>query len=337
MKIFIAGGAGYIGSHVAKYLKEKNHEITIYDNLSTGHLWACPDGLIEADLEDTAALIKALETIKPDVVIHLASLINVRDSIIDPALYYEKNLLSSLSLLKAMVQTGVKKLIFSSTAAIYGTPEKLPLDENHPKAPLNAYGKTKLAIEGMLQDFFHAHGLQFVSLRYFNAAGADLSKTIGEAHHPETHLIPLAIRAAMTEKPLNIYGNDYPTPDGSAIRDYIHVLDLARAHLLSIDYLFQKKGFLELNLGTGKGYSVFEVIQEIEKYSQKKVPFQILPRFSQDAALLVANPQKAKEMLGFSTKYSSLSKIVQTAWDWEEKFYLKSLKLFSPTSTVPPS
>lgn len=321
MVILVVGGAGYIGSHVCKVLLENGFTPVVYDNLSTGHSWAIRFGsLIQGDIADETALLEAIEKVRPKAVIHLASLINVRDSITNPALYYEKNLSGALALLKAMVKAGVLNLVFSSTAAIYGAPQYLPIDEKHPKVPLNAYGKTKWAIEGMLEDFAQAYGLCFAALRYFNACGADPSGLIGEAHEPETHLIPLVIRTALGfNAVLQVYGEDYPTPDGTPIRDYVHVLDLADAHLKALRYLFEKGLSLQANLGTGRGYSVKEIIEAVAHYGQTEVRIQILPRLPQDSPALVADPSLAKQMIHWEPKYSDLSFIISSAWNWEMK------------------
>ncbi len=328
MKILVVGGAGYIGSHVCKALAEAGFTPVTYDNLSTGHSWAVRFGpFVEGDLENEAHLLDTFENVQPAAVIHLASLINVRDSIVNPALYYEKNLFATLVLLKAAVRCGVLDLVFSSTAAIYGTPQRVPIDENHPKLPLNAYGKTKWAVEGMLEDFSHAHGLRFAALRYFNACGADPDALIGEAHKPETHLIPLVIRTAMGLKPvLQIYGNDYPTIDGTAIRDYIHVLDLAEAHVKALRYLLERKTSLQVNLGTGSGYSVKQIIDAVALFSHKKVPTQILPRMAYDSPILIADPTLARTTLNWEPRFSDLSTIISTAWNWHQNEPLSRLR-----------
>ncbi len=318
MHILVIGGAGFIGSHVCKVLAEEGFVPIVYDNLTTGHSWAIQFGpFFKGALEDETALLSVFEQYRPEAVIHLASLINVRDSIVNPALYYEKNLMGSLILLKAMIRVGVTRLVFSSTAAIYGTPEYVPIDEKHPKNPLNAYGKTKWAVEGMLEDFSRAHGLRFAALRYFNACGADPSGLIGEAHEPETHLIPLAIQTALGIKPiLQIYGDDYSTPDGTAIRDYIHVLDLANAHVKALRYLFQENRSVQMNLGTGVGYSVRQIINAVTHFSQKEIPIAVVPRLAQDSTILVADPTFAKKLLKWEPQYSSLPTIIATAWNW---------------------
>lgn len=323
--VLVVGGAGYIGGHVCQALAP-HYTPVVYDNFSTGHSWAVRFGPhIEADLEDEAALVRALNHYRPEAVIHLASLINVRDSIANPALYYQKNLFGTLSLLKAMVQTHTLNLVFSSTAAIYGTPLHLPITESHPKNPLNAYGKTKWACEGMIEDFAHAHGLRFAILRYFNACGADPSGLLGEAHEPETHLIPLAINAAFNQSPLNIYGDDYPTPDGTAIRDYVHVLDLASAHIQALRYLQTHRTSLQANLGTGTGYSVRQILNAISRHTQKPIPVNILPRLAHDSAILVADPTLAKEKLHWEPTHSSLPTIIATACRWHQSHHARSL------------
>ena len=314
------GGAGFIGSHVCKALAEAGFVPVTYDHLQTGHSWAVQFGpFIQADLEDEEALAQAFEEYQPAAVIHLASLINVRDSIVNPAPYYQTNFLGTLSLLKAMVRAEVFYLVFSSTAAIYGSPQYIPIDEKHPKAPLNPYGKTKWAVEGMLEDFDRAHGLRFAALRYFNACGADPEGAIGEAHEPETHLIPLIIETAMGLKGfLQVYGEDHPTPDGTAVRDYIHVLDLANAHVKALRYLLKNKTSLQANLGTGSGYSVRQIIGAVEKFSERKIPTQILPRIPQDPPILVADSNLAKKALNWKPTHSSLEEIISTAWNWHE-------------------
>ena len=325
MSILVVGGAGYIGSHICKALSESGFIPVVYDNLSTGHSWAVRFGpFVQGDLEDELTLLEAMERFQPKAVIHLASLINVRDSIVNPALYYEKNLLGTLVLLKTMVKTGIHNLVFSSTAAIYGAPQRVPIDEQHPKNPLNAYGKTKWAVEGMLEDFAHAHALKFAALRYFNACGADFSGLIGEAHDPETHLIPLVIRTALGLKPvLQVYGDDYPTPDGTAIRDYVHVLDLADAHIKALQYLFHEKTCFQVNLGTGSGYSVKQIIDTVSQLTQKEVPIQIVSRLAHDSPILVADPALAKRLLGWTPIYSDLTTII--SWTANVLDYLTAI------------
>lgn len=328
MAILVVGGAGYIGSHVCKALSESSYVPVTFDNLSTGHAESVQFGpFVHGDIQDETALLEALNHYQPKAVIHLASLINVRDSIVNPALYYEKNLLGTLSLLKAMVKANVFDFVFSSTAAIYGSPQYVPIDENHPKLPLNAYGKTKWAIEGMLEDFSRAYGINFVTLRYFNACGADPEGRIGEAHAPETHLIPLAIQTALGLKPLlQIYGNDYPTPDGTAIRDYVHVLDLASAHLQALYHLARHRTSLQVNLGTGTGYSVRQIIDTVVAHTGKSIQTQILPRLPHDSPLLIADPSLAHKTLNWKPLHSSLSNIISSAYTWHQNQLTKLVK-----------
>ncbi len=321
MVVLVVGGAGYIGSHVCKALKESGFIPIVYDNLSTGHPWAIQFGAsVIGDLEDEVILSRAFDYVQPKAVIHLASLINVRDSIANPAIYWEKNLNGTLCLIKMMVQKEVKILVFSSSAAIYGPPQYVPIDEKHPKIPLNAYGKTKWTIEGMLEDFSHAYGLRFIALRYFNASGADPSGCIGEAHHPETHLIPLVIQTALGRRPfLKVYGNDYPTLDGTAVRDYVHVADLAEAHVMALRNLFENGHSLQFNLGTGTGYSVKEIISAVEAFGKKKVPLEFAPHLPHDSPTLIANPAMAKQILNWQPRCSDLANIISSAWNWELK------------------
>ncbi|OGN56342.1 MAG: UDP-glucose 4-epimerase GalE [Chlamydiae bacterium RIFCSPHIGHO2_12_FULL_44_59] len=321
MKILVVGGAGYVGSHVALVLQEAGFEAVVFDNLSTGHLWAVQFGsLIQGDIEDIEALRQAMVEVEPQAVIHLASLINVRDSIRNPQVFYE-NISATLNLLKVMVETGVKQIVFSSSAAVYGEPQYLPIDERHPKAPMNPYAKTKFAIEGMLEDFANAYGIRYVALRYFNACGADPQLRVGEAHTPETHLIPLAIRVAMGQQPiLQVYGNHYDTPDGMAVRDYVHVLDLAYAHVKALKYLCAQSQSIQVNLGTGRGYSVQEIVQAVSHFACSPIPTTVLPQFSMDSPALVADASLAKNILDWSPQYSSLETIIATAWNWHQKY-----------------
>ncbi len=318
-KIFVTGGAGYIGSHVCKALSEAGFQPIAYDNLSNGYSWAVQWGpFIEGDITDFHGLKSAFDHYRPRGVIHMAASINVRESIENPELYYRNNIFGSLTLLNAMTSSNIRHLVFSSTAAVYGTPQFLPMSEEHPKHPLNAYGKTKLAVEEMLKDFAYAHNLRFAALRYFNACGADPGGCLGEAHEPETHLIPLAIKTAMgIRKKLTIYGNDYPTEDGTAVRDYVHVCDLADAHVKALRLLLSNPpNHFQLNLGTGTGYSVRQIIKAIEEYSHRKVPTSIKQRLQYDSPALVADPKRAKELLNWEPQYSSLETIISTAWNW---------------------
>src|SRR5579885_2300542 len=316
--IFVTGGAGYIGSHVCKALHDEGFIPVAFDNMSSGHAWAVQWGpLVEGDLHDSFALRSAFEKFSPLAVIHMASSINVRESLSNPALFYHNNVGGSLTLLQAMVASGISYIVFSSTAAVYGKPHHLPMDEKHPLAPLNAYGKSKLTVEGMIEDFFHAHGIRYASLRYFNACGADPDGKIGEAHDPETHLIPLVMKTALSgQPPISIFGDDYPTPDGTAVRDYIHVADLADAHVKAIEHLIDGGDCLKLNLGTGEGFSVREIIDAVASYTGRPIPYTIKPRLIHDSPALIADAGKAQEILDWTPRYSDLSTIIATAWKW---------------------
>lgn len=316
--ILVTGGAGYIGSHVCKALREDGFTPVAFDNLSGGHAWAVQWGpLVEGDIHDPYALRAAFEKFSPLAVIHMASSINVRESLLNPALYYHNNFSGSLCLLQAMVSSGISYIVFSSTAAVYGNPHHLPMDERHPLAPLNAYGKSKLAVEGMIEDFSNAHGLRYAALRYFNACGADSEGKIGEAHDPETHLIPVAIRTALQQQPpLVVFGDDYPTPDGTAVRDYVHVSDLADAHVKAVEHLIDGGESLKLNLGTGEGFSVLQIIETIASYTGRSVPYEIKARLAHDSPALIADASRAQEILDWSPRHSDLGTIIATAWKW---------------------
>jgi UDP-arabinose 4-epimerase len=317
----VSGGAGYIGSQVCKHLKESGYIPVTLDNLSQGHLWSVQWGpLVQADIQDERKVKEAIHTFKPIAAIHLASSINVRDSLRDPFFYYENNVTATLQFLKTLTECGVTNFVFSSSAAVYGQPTTVPIPEEHLKLPLHPYGKSKLMVEEMLQDLSRAHGMRFAALRYFNAAGADLEGKIGEAHDPETHLIPLAILAALGLRPsLKIFGRDFPTPDGTAIRDYIHVQDLAAAHLKALLWILSEKKNLIVNLGTGTGHSVKEVIDAVEKITGRKIPLEESPRVAEDPTALVANATKAKKLLEWEPRYSSLETIIETACSWHQK------------------
>lgn len=305
-RIFVTGGAGYIGSHIAKALAHAGFEPVVLDNLLYGHLEAVKWGPFEKiDLRDD--LEPLFRKYQPEALIHCAALTYVGESVEKPLLYYENNVAGTINLLQTLLKTGPIPLVFSSTCAIYGNPLSLPIDENHPQNPISPYGRTKLMVETILADC----RLPYVALRYFNAAGAD--GEIGEDHTPETHLMPLVIKAALTGKPLKIFGDDYDTPDGTAIRDYVHVNDLADAHIKA---LF--KGPLALNLGTGHGYSVKEIIAAVEKESGLTVPFTLAPRRPGDPARLVADARQARRVLGWEPRYT-LSDIVRTAYQWHKK------------------
>ena len=319
MKVLVTGGAGYIGSHTAKALARAGHEPLVLDNLSSGHRWAVKWGrLLEWDLSDTELLPQFIEKEKVEAVLHFAASLLVGESVQQPRKYFWNNIVNTLRLLDAMLEAGVKRIVFSSSAAVYGTPQTVPIPEDHPMLPTSPYGETKLAMERALQWYGNAYGLKWIALRYFNAAGADPDGELGENHDPETHLIPLAIKAALGQRPpLDVYGTDYPTPDGTAIRDYIHVGDLAEAHVRALDYLTAGGKSSALNLGTGRGYSVREVIDTVGKMSP--VPFRDAPRRAGDPPALVADAGHAASVLGWKPQRSGLEAITQDAWNWHSK------------------
>jgi UDP-glucose-4-epimerase GalE len=323
MKILIAGGAGYIGSHTVKELIREGFEVVIFDNFSTGKRILVPEGeIIEGDLFDQAELEKTFRIHDFQGVIHLASLIQVGESYLDPQKYFRHNLITSLNLLQAMLQAKVKNFIFSSSAAVYGVPEQVPISESHKCNPSNPYGLTKYFVEKILQQYGRAYGLKFISLRYFNAAGADPEGQLGEMHQPETHLIPSLLLSLLGEKKrFSLFGSDFSTPDGTAIRDYIHVKDLAKAHVLALKKLPSISHGEYINLGTNKGYSVLDVIKRVESVTGQKVSLTIKPRRKGDVAILLASKEKAERLLGWKLEYSSLDTIVRTAWAWHQKTY----------------
>jgi UDP-glucose-4-epimerase GalE len=315
--VLVTGGAGYIGSHAAHALRRKGYEVIIYDNLSTGHKdLANGFELVVADLADTNKLVSVLARV--DAVMHFAAFAYVGESGTNPRKYYQNNVVTGLTLLNAVVDAKIRKFIFSSTCAVYGVPDTLPITEGTPRRPLNPYGATKLAFENALEAYGRAYGLRYVSFRYFNAAGADEEGKVGELHDPETHVIPVAFDAIKgKQKALQIFGTDYPTPDGTCIRDYIHVNDLAEAHVLGLEYLDNGES-TALNLGTGNGHSVRDVISTIERVTGKKVPADIAPRRPGDPPRLVADPSHAEKLLNWKAK-RSLEDIVSSAWKWAQK------------------
>jgi UDP-glucose 4-epimerase len=326
MKILVTGGAGYIGSHMVRMLAELNHEVVTFDDLSSGFRDAVLYGeFVEGSLHDNSALSKLFGTHQFDAVVHFAGSIVVSESVREPAKYYQNNLVGSLNLFDAMRKHGVKNLVFSSTAAIFGTPQYVPIDEVHPQAPINPYGMTKWVTEQILRDFDVAYGLRSTALRYFNAAGASPDAVLGERHDPETHLIPLALRAADGEIPeLTVFGTDYDTPDGTCIRDYIHILDLCDAHVLALRHLANGGESRAYNLGNGQGYSVKEVIQAAERISKKKIPVIYGPRRAGDPPRLVANANKIQQDWGWSPRFAKLEQIIEHAWQWEMKKHNKT-------------
>lgn len=318
MRVLVCGGAGYIGSHTAKLLARRGHTPVVYDDLSYGHDWAVKWGPLEkGDLGDRARLKEVIERHQIEAVVHFAAFIQVGESVQLPAKYYRNNFVNTLTLLEVMVETGVRDIIFSSTAATYGMPEQMPIPEDEKQLPINPYGESKLFVEYALRSFAHAHGIRWVVFRYFNAAGADPDGEIGEDHTPESHLIPLVIQAARGQRPhISVFGTDYPTKDGTCVRDYIHICDLAEAHVTALGYLRDGGQPIALNLGTGEGYTVREVIQAVERVSGKPVPVVDHPRRDGDSASLVADARRARQVLGWEPKLSSIDEIVRTAWRW---------------------
>jgi UDP-arabinose 4-epimerase len=316
--ILVTGGAGYIGSHVCKTLYQCGYTPITYDNLENGHKWAVQWGpLVKGDIADKIKLNHVFLKYKPYAVIHLAAFALVGESVKDPKKYYQNNVAGSLVLLETMLEHNVKKIIFSSTCATYGLPMQMLINEKHQQNPINPYGNSKLMVEIILCDFCKAYDFKSISLRYFNAAGADPDGQIGEAHNPETHLIPLALKAATGDIPeITIFGDDYDTNDGTCIRDYIHVNDLADAHVLSLKFLDKSKGFSAFNLGNERGFSVREVFDEIERVTGRQVPFKIGPRRVGDPTHLVGDATLAKICLGWSLKRGDLNDIINTSWKW---------------------
>jgi UDP-arabinose 4-epimerase len=319
--ILVTGGAGYVGSHACKALARAGYCPVVYDNLSRGRRGAVRWGpLVEGDIADAARLRAALAEYRVAAVMHFAAYAYVGESMADPALYYRNNLCGTLALLEAMRGEGVDAIVFSSTCATYGTPQTVPIAETAPQSPVNAYGETKLAIERALHWYGQAYGLRWAALRYFNAAGADGDGEIGEDHDPETHLVPLVLQAALGRREcVEIYGTDYPTPDGTAIRDYIHVADLADAHLLALRWLLSGGEPLALNLGTGAGHSVREVIAAAEKVCGASIPVRAAARRAGDPPALVADARRAMATLGWRAQCSSLDTIVATALAWQRR------------------
>lgn len=319
--VLVTGGAGYIGSHVCKALFRNGFLPVVYDNLSKGHSYAVKWGpLVEGDLGDRKALKEVCRIYRPMAAFHFAADALVPESMINPAKYYRNNTVNSLNLLEVLCEMDVPHLVFSGTCAVYGIPQFLPITEEHPLAPINPYGRSKQMIEWMLKDFEDAYGLRFAVLRYFNAAGADLDLEIGEDHFPETHLLPSLIQSALNREEITLYGTDFPTRDGSAIRDYIHVQDLAEAHLAALCYLMNKRKSVTVNLGSEKGTSVLELYKAVEEYSGQKINARFGPRRAGDPPSLVASAEKAKELLGWTPKYSDLKTLIESAWGWHEKF-----------------
>jgi UDP-glucose 4-epimerase len=323
MNVLVTGGAGYVGGTVATILMQAGHRVTILDNLCHSKRSELPAGadFIEADIADRPRVESLLRELKPDGVLHFAALIEAGESMQKPEIYFRNNTASTLSLLEAMLATGTSKLVFSSTAAVYGEPKSTPIDENADLAPTNAYGESKLLVEHMLRWFNRIHGLRYASLRYFNVAGALPNR--GEAHEPETHIIPLVLDVALGRREkIFIFGDDYPTPDGTCIRDYIHVADLADAHILALNTLTQHDRMI-LNLGNGSGFSVKQVIEAARRVTGHPIPVEIKPRREGDPARLVASSELAKATLGWQPKHPNLDDILTSAWAWHKQRYTR--------------
>lgn len=318
MKVLVVGGAGYVGSHACLALADAGHKVTVFDDLSTGHPGAVQWGeLVRGSLADAAAVDAVFMRVRPDAVMHFAARSLVGESMADPYLYYDANVVGTLSLLAAMRRHGVARLVFSSTAAIFGEPVALPITEDHPRNPVNPYGRSKLMIEWILEDAARSYRVDAVALRYFNAAGADPQSRVGEMHEPETHLIPRLLRRAAGESlDVGIYGDRHATRDGTCVRDYVHVMDLAAAHLLALDYTLRAPGFHAFNLGTGTGYTVREVVTVVEQMIGKSLDIPIREARPGDPASLVASNEQAREILGWRLRASALTTILADAWKW---------------------
>jgi len=318
MKILVVGGAGYIGSHTVRALLESGYDPVVFDNLSTGHAWAVPEGrLVRGDLADSAGLEELFAAHRFDAVMHFASFIQVGESVTAPLKYYHNNVANTLNLLGAMERHGVRRFVFSSTAAVYGTPRQVPIPEGAPLTPQNPYGHSKLMMEQILSDCGRAWGLEYGCLRYFNAAGAHPSREIGEAHQPESHLIPIILQVALGERPhITVNGDDYRTPDGTCVRDYVHVCDLADAHVLAVEALLAGRGSLTCNLGNGTGYSVREVLEVCRRVTGHPIPAVVGTRRAGDPDVLVASSVRMMGEYGWRPRYAALEEIVRTAWNW---------------------
>ena len=319
--ILVTGGAGYIGSHTAKALRRSGRSVVIFDNLSAGHKEAALGApVIEGDIRDVEAVRRAIRESGATAVMHFAALLNIPDSVRDPSSYYRNNVAGTLATLEAMTAEGCRQFVFSSTCAVYGEPTEIPIAETHPTAPINPYGQTKLAIEQALPHFERAYGIRSIRLRYFNAAGADPECELGPRHDPLTHLIPLVLRAAAGVNPnIKVFGTDYPTPDGTAVRDYIHVMDLCEAHLKAIEYLMNGGQTRPFNLGVGRGFSVKEVIDSVKRVTGRDFEVVLEGRRPGDASEVIASPALANEVFGWKAGYVDIDEIVAHNWAWQLK------------------
>ena len=321
MRILVTGGAGYIGSHAVKALGQEGYEVLVLDNLSTGHDWAVLHGiLVKGDLSDKVLLNEVIEDFSPDAVMHFAAFIQVEESVREPLKYYRNNTVNTLNLLEVMKENGVKNFIFSSTAAVYGIPEKIPVDEDTPLIPINPYGSSKVAVEMLLKDLSNNGDVRYISLRYFNVAGADPQGRIGQAYRESTHLMTRALKTVKGEfNELSIYGKDYATPDGTCIRDYLHVDDLADAHIMALRYLVHEKRSEVFNCGYGHGYSVRQVVEMVKEITGVDFKVKETGRRAGDPPVLVAANAKIKRALNWNPRYDDLGYIIKTAWEWERK------------------
>lgn len=321
MKLLVIGGAGYVGSHFVNRAQKKDHEITVIDDFSTGNKWAIKGcEIIDLNILNKPLFSRAIKGKDYDAVVHFAAKSIVSESVKEPDLYYKNNFVGTMNICDVLIENNIKHLIFSSTAAVYGNPKSKKITETHQKVPINPYGKSKLMVENLFYDLSISNNLNSVSLRYFNAAGADENGKIGEAHKPETHLIPNILNAIKNDTEFYLFGDDYNTYDGTCIRDYIHVNDLANAHLKAIDFLSSNRGCYAFNLGIGNGFSVKEVINSCERITGSKLKFKVKPRRQGDPDILVANSDSAKKHLRWKPKYNTLDYIIETAWNWHRKY-----------------
>ncbi len=322
-RVLVTGGAGYVGSHAVKALRTGGSHVVVYDNLSAGHRAAADaagaSAFVDGNIHDTARIREAIREHRIDAVMHFAAWLSVSDSVRDPAGYYRNNVMGALSVLEAMVATGVKRFVFSSTAAVFGNAIETPITEEHPRRPINAYGETKLAIELALPHYERAYGLTSVCLRYFNAAGADPEGELGEDHRPEVHMLPRAVDAALGRDSFQVFGEDYDTPDGTCLRDYVHVTDLASAHLLSLDALRNGATSTIYNLGNGRPTSVRDILNSIERVTGLRVPYTPGPRRDGDPPVLYTSSDRIRRELGWAPQFEDVDTIVETAWKWRER------------------
>jgi len=321
VRVLVTGGAGYIGSHTAKMLVRAGFEPVVFDNFSAGHRWAVKWGpLVESDLSDHGAIRHAIRRYGIVAAIHFAAHAYVEESVREPRKYFQNNITNTLNLIDALLDAGVEHIVFSSSCAVYGMPESLPISEDHPKLPVNPYGESKLFIERALDWYGRAYDLRWAVLRYFNAAGADPEGELGEVHNPETHLLPIVMEAAAGKRDaIEIYGVDYPTPDGTCVRDYIHVSDLAEAHVLALQRLLSGAGSFAINVGTGRGVSVREIMGAVERIVGAAIGVRLAPRRPGDPAVLVADPSRAAKLLNWCPKLSALENIIGSAWNWHSR------------------